>query len=96
MLELGVRQQLAAVVELVRQTSPELQPGVLERLRTELEGDVRAESERGVAEMVPVFQRRLTPRMWSTSSAWAATPGCGALWRCSRKSPRTLRASASA
>ncbi len=60
MLELGVRQQLAAVVELVRQTSPELQPGVLERLRTELEGDVRAESERGVAEMVPVFQRRLT------------------------------------
>jgi hypothetical protein len=40
MLELGVRQQLAAVVELVRQTSPELQPGVLERLRTELEGDV--------------------------------------------------------
>lgn len=60
MLELGVRQQLAAVVELVRQTSPDLQPGVLERLRADLERDVRSESERGVAEMVPVFQRRLT------------------------------------
>lgn len=60
MLELGARQQLEAVVELVRQTNAEVQPGVLEQLREALEGDLRAESERAVAEMVPVFQRHLS------------------------------------
>jgi len=60
MLELGAGQQLASIIEVVRQSRPDLPAGVLEVIEQELQTEIRAESESAVAEMVVVFQRNLT------------------------------------
>lgn len=60
MLELGVERQLETIIEVVRQTRPNLPPGVLELIHRELRGELKAESENSVTEMVAVFQRILT------------------------------------
>lgn len=60
MLELGVERQLAVIIEVVRQTRPNLPAGALELIQEELRGELKAESERSVTEMVAVFQRVLT------------------------------------
>jgi hypothetical protein len=61
MLELGLERQLEAILEVVRQTRPNLPPGVLDLIRQELRSELKAESEQSVAEMVAVFQSVLTP-----------------------------------
>jgi len=60
MLELGVERQLETIIEFVRQTRPDLPPGVLDLIHQELRGELKAESERSVTEMVAVFQSVLT------------------------------------
>lgn len=60
MLEFGVERQLETIIEVVRQTRPNLPPGVLELIHQELRGELKAESENSVTEMVAVFQRILT------------------------------------
>jgi hypothetical protein len=61
MLELGLERQLEMILEVVRQTRPNLPPGVLDLIRQELKSELKAESEQSVAEMVAVFQSVLTP-----------------------------------
>jgi len=60
MLELGVERQLAMIIEVVRQTRPNLPAGVLDLIHQELRDELKAESENSVTEMVAVFQRVLT------------------------------------
>lgn len=60
MLELGVERQLETIIEIVRQTRPNLPPGVLGLIHQELRDELKVESERSVTEMVAVFQRVLT------------------------------------
>jgi hypothetical protein len=60
MLEFGVERQLETIIEAVRQTRPNLPPGVLELIHKELRAELKAESENSVTEMVAVFQRILT------------------------------------
>lgn len=60
MLELGVERQLAMIIEVVRQTRPNLPAGALDLIQQELRGELKAESENSVTEMVAVFQRVLT------------------------------------
>jgi hypothetical protein len=60
MLEFGVERQLETIIEVVRQTRPNLPPGVLELIHQELRGELKVESENSVTEMVAVFQRILT------------------------------------
>jgi hypothetical protein len=61
MLELGLERQLETILEVVRQTRPNLPPGVLDLIRQELRSELKTESEQAVAEMVAVFQSVLTP-----------------------------------
>jgi len=60
MLELSAERQLGSVIELVRETHPDLAPGVLDLIHAELRAEVEAATDAAVLEMVPVFQRHLT------------------------------------
>lgn len=60
MMALGAQRQLDAIIEIMRQTRPDLPPGVLELIGQELGDELKAESDTAVSEMVAVFQKNLT------------------------------------
>jgi len=60
MMEISAQRQLDVVIELVRQSHPDVAPGVLELIHKELQSEIEAATDDAVQEMVPVFQRSLT------------------------------------
>lgn len=60
MMELGAQRQLESIIEIMRQSRPDLPPGVLELIQQELGAELKAESETAATEMVAVFQKNLT------------------------------------
>lgn len=60
MMEVGAERQLASIIELVRQTRPDLAPGVLDLIHKELRTELKVAAEQSVGEMVAVFKRHMT------------------------------------
>ena len=60
MMEISAQRQLDVVIELVRQSHPDVAPGVLELIHKELQSEIEAATDDAVQEMVPVFQHSLT------------------------------------
>jgi len=60
MMALGAQRQLESIIEIMRQSRPDLPPGVLELIQQELGDELKAESDTAVSEMVAVFQKNLT------------------------------------
>lgn len=60
MLRAGAERQLASIVELVRQTRPEVEPGVLAAIHDELRVELLAAQDSAVREMAGVFQRNMS------------------------------------
>lgn len=60
MMEVGAERQLSSIIELVRQTRPNLAPGVLDLIHQELRSELKAAAEQSVDEMVAVFKRHMT------------------------------------
>jgi len=60
MMEISAQRQLDVVIELVRQSHPDVAPDVLELIHKELQSEIEAATDDAMQEMVPVFQRYLT------------------------------------
>jgi len=60
MMEMGAAHQLDALIELFRQSRPDLAPGVLDLIHQELRAELKAAAEQSLGEMVAVFKRHMT------------------------------------